>query len=227
MEAGRAALQESNAVEGRLRPHLQPGELIDPHVDPHTALYAPPYDNIRDIPNTAALDMQRKELEEAEKLAETQATLQNAQYDEMRDDWKDAQQQAKEQAELREKEKAEQRASREKHEEAMNAQRDKQRADQDAKKNKAGPDQDAKNKKEIKEVRGLTWMAVVKILAFGGMIPVTDDRLLADFGCGSSHVIAYLYDGRVVGMVSPKYIRDMANPDYAQGFPYPQELLRR
>ena len=146
MEAGRAALQESNAVDGRLRPHLQPGELMDPHVDPHTALYAPPYDNIRDIPNTAALDMQRKELEEAEKLAETQATLQNAQFDEMRDDWKDAQQQAKEQAELREKEKAEQRDLREKHEEALTAQREKHQADHDAKTKQA--DHDAKSKKK-------------------------------------------------------------------------------
>ena len=64
-------------------------------------------------------------------------------------------------------------------------------------------------------------MAVVKILAFGGMIPVTDDRLLADSAAALSRN-CYLYDGRVVGMVSPKYIRDMVNPDYGKAFRIPK-----
>ena len=64
-------------------------------------------------------------------------------------------------------------------------------------------------------------MAVVKILAFGGMVPVTDDRLLPDSAAALSRN-CYLYTGQLVGMVAPKYIRDMTNLDYGKAFRVPK-----
>ena len=64
-------------------------------------------------------------------------------------------------------------------------------------------------------------MAVVKILAFGGMIPATDDRLLQDSAAALSRN-CYLYTGQLVGMVSPKFIRNMVNPNYGKAFRIPK-----
>ena len=64
-------------------------------------------------------------------------------------------------------------------------------------------------------------MAVVKINAFGGMIPATDDRLLTDSAAALSRN-CYLYTGQLVGMVSPKFIRDMINLDYGKAFRIPK-----
>jgi hypothetical protein len=64
-------------------------------------------------------------------------------------------------------------------------------------------------------------MAVVKILAFGGMVPATDDRLLQDSAAALSRN-CYLYTGQLVGMVSPKFIRNMTNPDYGKAFRIPK-----
>jgi len=64
-------------------------------------------------------------------------------------------------------------------------------------------------------------MAVVKILAFGGMVPATDDRLLQDSAAALSRN-CYLYTGQLVGMTSPKYIRDMSGPDLGKAFRIPK-----
>ena len=64
-------------------------------------------------------------------------------------------------------------------------------------------------------------MAVVKILAFGGMIPATDDRLLQDSAAALSRN-CYLYTGQLVGMVSPKFVRNMANLNYGKAFRIPK-----
>jgi hypothetical protein len=64
-------------------------------------------------------------------------------------------------------------------------------------------------------------MAVVKILAFGGMIPATDDRLLQDTAAALSRN-CYLYTGQLVGMVAPKFIRDMENLNYGKAFRIPK-----
>lgn len=63
-------------------------------------------------------------------------------------------------------------------------------------------------------------MAVVKINAFGGMVPATDDRLLPDQAAVLSQD-AYLYNGQLVGMVSPKYVRDMTNAGYGKAYRIP------
>ena len=64
-------------------------------------------------------------------------------------------------------------------------------------------------------------MAVVKILAFGGMVPVTDDRLLPDSAAALSRN-CYLYSGQLVGMISPKFLRNMTNVDYGKAFRIPK-----
>jgi hypothetical protein len=64
-------------------------------------------------------------------------------------------------------------------------------------------------------------MAVVKILAFGGMIPATDDRLLQDSAAALSRN-CYLYTGQLVGMVAPKFVRNMTNLDYGKTFRIPK-----
>ena len=64
-------------------------------------------------------------------------------------------------------------------------------------------------------------MAVVKILAFGGMVPATDDRLLADSAAALSRN-CYLYTGQLVGIVSPKFIRNMTNLEYGKAFRIPK-----
>jgi len=64
-------------------------------------------------------------------------------------------------------------------------------------------------------------MAVVKIMAFGGMIPATDDRLLSDTAAALSRN-CYLYTGQLVGMVAPKFIRNMTNLDYGKAFRIPK-----
>jgi len=64
-------------------------------------------------------------------------------------------------------------------------------------------------------------MAVVKILAFGGMVPATDDRLIQDTAAALSRN-CYLYTGQLVGMVSPKFIRNMSNLHFGKAFRIPK-----
>lgn len=67
-------------------------------------------------------------------------------------------------------------------------------------------------------------MAVVKLLAFGGMVPMTDDHLLPDTAAAFSQN-AYLYSGQLVGITSPKYIRDMTNPAYGKAYRIPKNYF--
>jgi hypothetical protein len=64
-------------------------------------------------------------------------------------------------------------------------------------------------------------MAVVKILAFGGMIPAVDDRLLPDTA-GALSQNCYLYTGQLVGIVAPKFIRNMTNANFGKAFRIPK-----
>ena len=64
-------------------------------------------------------------------------------------------------------------------------------------------------------------MAVVKILGFGGMVPAVDDRLLPDTAAALSQN-CYLYTGQLVGMVAPKFIRNMTNPNYGKAYRVPK-----
>jgi len=63
-------------------------------------------------------------------------------------------------------------------------------------------------------------MAVIKIAAFGGMIPAVDDRLLPDTASALSQN-CYLYTGQLVGIVAPKYIRDMSTTDVGKAYRLP------
>ncbi len=63
-------------------------------------------------------------------------------------------------------------------------------------------------------------MVAVKINAFGGMIPATDAHLLPDQAATLSQN-AWLYNGQLVGMVSPTYVRDMTNSGYGKVFRIP------
>jgi hypothetical protein len=67
-------------------------------------------------------------------------------------------------------------------------------------------------------------MAVVKLLAFGGMIPVTDDRLLPDMNAALSQN-CFLYTGQLVGIVSPKYIRDLTTPSSGKVYRLPKNFF--
>jgi hypothetical protein len=63
-------------------------------------------------------------------------------------------------------------------------------------------------------------MAVIKIAAFGGMIPAVDDRLLPDTASALSQN-CYLYTGQLVGIVAPKFVRDMDGPDVGKAYRIP------
>lgn len=63
-------------------------------------------------------------------------------------------------------------------------------------------------------------MVAVKINAFGGTIPATDDRLLPDTAATVSRN-AWLYSGALIGLVSPKYVRDMTNTGYGKVYRIP------
>lgn len=67
-------------------------------------------------------------------------------------------------------------------------------------------------------------MVAVKLQAFGGMIPVTDDHLLPETAAALSQN-TYLYTGQLVGIVSPKYIRDMTNLDYGKAYRVPNNYF--
>lgn len=67
-------------------------------------------------------------------------------------------------------------------------------------------------------------MAVVKILAFGGMIPVTDDRLLPDMNAAFSQN-CFLYTGQLVGITTPKYIRDLTDPTAGKAYRIPNNYF--
>lgn len=64
-------------------------------------------------------------------------------------------------------------------------------------------------------------MAVVKILGFGGMVPAVDDRLLPDTAAALSQN-CYLYTGQLVGMVAPKFVRNMDNANYGKTYRIPK-----
>ena len=64
-------------------------------------------------------------------------------------------------------------------------------------------------------------MAVVKILSFGGMVPAVDDHLLPDTAAALSQN-CYLYTGQLVGIVAPKFIRNMENMSYGKAFRIPK-----
>jgi hypothetical protein len=51
-------------------------------------------------------------------------------------------------------------------------------------------------------------MVAVKLNAFGGMVPAVDARLLADQAATLSQD-TWLYDGKLSGIVSPTYVRDL------------------
>jgi hypothetical protein len=63
-------------------------------------------------------------------------------------------------------------------------------------------------------------MVAVKVNAFGGMVPITDDRLLPDQAATLSQN-AWLYSGQLAGMVSPQLVRPMTNADYGKAFRIP------
>lgn len=67
-------------------------------------------------------------------------------------------------------------------------------------------------------------MAVVKLLGFGGMVPVTDDRLLPDTAAALSQN-TFLYTGSLVGIVKPKYVRSMSNLNYGKAFRIPKNYF--
>src|SRR4029077_14978841 len=67
-------------------------------------------------------------------------------------------------------------------------------------------------------------MAVVKILAFGGMVPAVDDRLLPDTAAAFSQN-CYLYTGQMVGIVAPKFIRNMTNATYGKTYRIPKNYF--
>lgn len=52
-------------------------------------------------------------------------------------------------------------------------------------------------------------MTAVKIEAFGGMVPATDDRLLPDQAAAVTENV-WLYAGDLVGLVAPSHVRDVA-----------------
>jgi hypothetical protein len=64
-------------------------------------------------------------------------------------------------------------------------------------------------------------MAVVKVIAFGGMIPAVDDRLLPETAAAMSRN-CYLYTGQLVGMVAPKFVRTMDNANYGKAYRVPK-----
>ncbi len=63
-------------------------------------------------------------------------------------------------------------------------------------------------------------MVAVKINAFGGAVPATDDRLLPDAAATVSQN-AWLYSGALVGVVSPKFVRNMTNAGYGKVYRIP------
>lgn len=63
-------------------------------------------------------------------------------------------------------------------------------------------------------------MVAVRINAFGGTVPATDDRLLPDQSATVSRN-AWLYSGALVGIVSPKYVRDLDNAGYGKVYRIP------
>lgn len=63
-------------------------------------------------------------------------------------------------------------------------------------------------------------MVAVKINAFGGTIPATDDRLLPDTAATVSRN-AWLYSGALVGLIAPKFVRNMTNAGYGKVYRIP------
>lgn len=67
-------------------------------------------------------------------------------------------------------------------------------------------------------------MVAVRINAFGGAMPATDDHLLPDSTATVSRN-AWLYSGALVGLVSPKRVRAMSNPAYGKAYRIPNNYF--
>lgn len=67
-------------------------------------------------------------------------------------------------------------------------------------------------------------MVAVKINAFGGTIPATDDHLLPDTAATVSRN-AWLYSGALVGLVAPKQVRAMTNTGYGKAYRIPNNYF--
>lgn len=63
-------------------------------------------------------------------------------------------------------------------------------------------------------------MVAVRVNAFGGTIPATDSRLLPDQAAALSQN-AWLYNGQLIGMVSPKAVRPLTNAGYGKVYRIP------
>lgn len=63
-------------------------------------------------------------------------------------------------------------------------------------------------------------MVAVRVNAFGGSIPATDNRLLPDQAAALSQN-TWLYNGQLVGMISPKLVRNMTNSGYGKVYRIP------
>jgi hypothetical protein len=67
-------------------------------------------------------------------------------------------------------------------------------------------------------------MVAVRVNAFGGMIPGTDSRLLPDQSAALSQN-AWLYNGELVGMVAPKFVRNMTNSGFGKAYRIPNNYF--
>lgn len=63
-------------------------------------------------------------------------------------------------------------------------------------------------------------MSAVKISAFGGMVPATDDNLLPDQAAAYAEN-TWLYAGDLVGIVTPSFVRDLSSPDISKVYRIP------
>jgi hypothetical protein len=63
-------------------------------------------------------------------------------------------------------------------------------------------------------------MTVVKINAFGGMVPATDDRLLPDQAAAETDNV-WLYSGDLIGIVTPTHVRDLVGADTSKVYRIP------
>lgn len=67
-------------------------------------------------------------------------------------------------------------------------------------------------------------MVAVRVNAFGGTIPATDDRLLPDQAATVSRN-AWLYSGALVGLIAPKQVRAMTNAGYGKAYRIPNNYF--
>ena len=67
-------------------------------------------------------------------------------------------------------------------------------------------------------------MVVVKISAFGGMVPATEPRLIPDQAAALSQD-TWLYSGDIVGLVEPMFVRDMLSPTAGKAYRIPNNYF--